>query len=208
MSLLLNFAVGFIAALVGVIPPGLLNMSAAKISMKSGRKSALLFSAGVALTVCLQTYIALLFARYLDKNPDVVDVLQKVGLGIFLCITIYFFFIAKDTRREMPKKVNHSKTNRFFYGMLLAALNLLPLPYWVYVSVTFSAFGWFTFQQPGLWAAVIASGAGTFMMLAIYAQFFRRKKNTGKSRINMNYLIGLISAIISIITLFKVLNDI
>lgn len=207
MSVLLNFAIGFIAALVGVIPPGLLNMSAAKISMKQGRKIALLFSAGVCLTVCVQTYVALLFARYLDKHPEIIDMLQKVALGIFLCITIYFFFIAKDTRRAIPKEVNHSKTNRFFYGILLAALNLLPLPYWVYISVTFSAFGWFSFEQPGLWAAVIASGFGTFLMLAIYIQFFKQKEENKRSSINMNYIIGLITAMISVITLIKIINS-
>ncbi|TDI68736.1 MAG: lysine transporter LysE [Bacteroidetes bacterium] len=207
MSVLLNFAIGFLAALVGVIPPGLLNMSAAKISMKQGRKIALLFSAGVCLTVCVQTYVALLFARYLDKHPEIIDMLQKVALGIFLCITIYFFFIAKDTRREIPKEVNHSKTNRFFYGILLAALNLLPLPYWVYISVTFSAFGWFSFEQPGLWAAVIASGFGTFLMLAIYIQFFKQKEENKRSSINMNYIIGLITAMISVITLIKIINS-
>ncbi len=207
MSVLLNFAIGFLAALVGVIPPGLLNMSAAKISMKQGRKIALLFSAGVCLTVCVQTYVALLFARYLDKHPEIIDMLQKVALGIFLCITIYFFFIAKDTRREIPKEVNHSKTNRFFYGILLAALNLLPLPYWVYISVTFSTFGWFSFEQPGLWAAVIASGFGTFLMLAIYIQFFKQKEENKRSSINMNYIIGLITAMISVITLIKIINS-
>jgi len=207
MSVLLNFAIGFLAALVGVIPPGLLNMSAAKISMKQGRKIALLFSAGVCLTVCVQTYVALLFARYLDKHPEIIDMLQKVALGIFLCITIYFFFIAKDTRREIPKEVNHSKTNRFFYGILLAALNLLPLPYWVYISVTFSAFGWFSFEQPGLWAAVIASGFGTFLMLAIYIQFFKQIEENKRSSINMNYIIGLITAMISVITLIKIINS-
>ncbi len=207
MSVLLNFAIGFIAALVGVIPPGLLNMSAAKISMKQGRKIALLFSAGVCLTVCVQTYVALLFARYLDKHPEIIDMLQKVALGIFLCITIYFFFIAKDTRREIPKEVNHSKTNRFFYGILLAALNLLPLPYWVYISVTFSTFGWFSFEQPGLWAAVIASGFGTFLMLAIYIQFFKQKEENKRSSLNMNYIIGLITLMISVITLIKIINS-
>lgn len=208
MSILLNFAIGFLAAFVGVIPPGLLNMSAAKISMKQGRKIALLFSAGVCLTVCVQTYIALLFSRYLDKHPEIIDILQEVGLGIFICITIYFFFIAKDTRREIPKEVNHSKTNRFFYGILLAALNLLPLPYWVYISVTFSAFGWFTFEQPGLWAAVIASGFGTFVMLAIYIQFFKQKDENKRSNLNMNYIIGLITSMISVITLIKIINNI
>lgn len=206
MTLLANFAIGFCAAMIGVIPPGLLNLSAAKISMKEGRKASLLFSAGVCITVCLQTYIALLFARYLDMHPEVVDMLQKVALGIFLCITVYFFFIAKDTRRKMPEEGKHSKTNRFFYGMLLAALNLLPLPYWVYVSVTFGAFGWFSFEAMELWAAVIASGLGTFVMLAIYIQFFRQKENSKGISINMNYVLGFITALISVITLIKILK--
>ncbi len=207
MSVLLNFAIGFLAALVGVIPPGLLNMSAAKISIKQGRKTALLFSTGVAVTVCMQTWIALLLARYLDKHNEIVDILQEVGLGIFICITIYFFFIAKDTRREIPKDMNHSKTNRFFYGILLAALNLLPLPYWVYLSVTLSSFGWFTFEQPGIFAAVIASGMGTFVMLSFYVQFFRKKHEQRKFKVNMNYVIGCITAVISVITLIKIINN-
>ena len=79
MLLLSNFLIGFLAAIVGVIPPGLLNMTAAKISMKQGRKIALLFSAGVCITVCFQTYIALIFARYLDRHPEIIDILQKVA---------------------------------------------------------------------------------------------------------------------------------
>jgi threonine/homoserine/homoserine lactone efflux protein len=207
MQLITNFVIGFTAALIGVIPPGLLNMTAAKISMKQGRKIALLFSVGVCVTVCLQTFLALIFARYLDKHPEVVDSLQKVALGIFLCLTVYFFFIAKDTRREVPKEMEHSKTNRFFYGIFLAAINLLPLPYWVYISITFASFGWFSFDQMSLWAAVIASGLGTFAMLFIYIQFFRNQKEKKTIRFNMNYVIGIITALISVITFFKIFKD-
>jgi len=208
MSLILNFIIGFIAAFVGVIPPGLLNMSAAKISMSSGRKQATLFSLGVCATVMLQTYVALIAARYLDKNPDIIDVLQKVALGIFICLTVYFLFIAKDTRRELPKKsIHRSKKSRFFSGMFIAALNLLPLPYWVYISITFSAFGWFSFDQADLLLAVIASGLGTFVMLVLYIQFFKRRDDRPVFKINMNYLIGLITAIIAVITLMKILNN-
>jgi threonine/homoserine/homoserine lactone efflux protein len=207
MSLILNFIIGFLAAFVGVIPPGLLNMSAAKITINEGRKKGLLFSLGVCITVIIQTYVALLFARYLDKHPEIVDMLQKVALGIFICITFYFFFIAKDTRREIPEDINKTKTNCFFSGMLLASLNLLPLPYWVYISITFSTFGWFSFSQPGLWVCVIASALGTFLMLALYVQYFRRKEVEGRSKMNMNYIIGFITAVISIITALKILND-
>lgn len=207
MSLILNFIIGFIAAFVGVIPPGLLNMSAAKISMKNGRKQALLFSIGVSVTVMIQTSIALVFSRYLDKNPEIVDFLQKTALGIFICLTVFFLFIAKDTRREIPQQMNKSKTNRFFSGMLIGALNLLPLPYWVYVSITFAAFGWFSFDHMDLWVTVFGSGLGTIIMLVIYIQFFKRKDDKPVFRVNMNYLIGMITAVISIITLVKILND-
>lgn len=208
MSVFINFIIGFFAAFIGVVPPGLLNMSAAKISLVEGRKAALLFSIGVSITVIIQTFIALLFAKYIEQNREIVDLLQKVALGIFICITIYFFFIAKDTRRTIPENVNHSKTNRFFYGMFLAVLNLLPLPYWVYVSITFSGFGLFEFTQPELLVAVLASGLGTLVMLVLYIQFFKRKEDDTWIKVNMNYVIGIITGAISIITFLKVLKEI
>ena len=207
MSLLINFIIGLFASIVGVTPPGLLNMSAAKISMKEGRKKAFLFSLGVATTVLIQTFIALIFARYIDKNPEIVDMLQKVALGIFVSITIYFFIVAKKNPPETVKEVNHSKTNRFFSGIILAALNLLPLPYWVYISITFSSFGWFSFSQPELWACVIGSAVGTFIVLGLYTWFFRPKENQRGIKLNMNYVIGTITATISVITFIKILKN-
>lgn len=207
MSVLTNFIIGLMAAIVGVIPPGLLNMSAAKISMREGRRKGLLFSLGVCITVFIQTFIALIFARYLDRHPEVIDILQKVALGVFVSITIYFFFVAKNIRKEPPREVNNSKSHRVFSGMILAALNLLPIPYWVYISITFSSFGWFQFTTLELWAAVLGSSLGTFTVLAIYVWFFRKMDIEKKIKINMNYIIGVITAIISVITFIKIIND-
>lgn len=181
-------------------------MYAAKISMAEGRKKALLFSVGVCITVMIQTFIALLFARYIEMHPDVVELLQKVALGIFISLTIYFIFIAKDTRREIRNADSYSKTNRFFSGMFIAFLNLLPLPYWIYIGITLSAFGWFSFAQPDMTVAVVGSGLGTMVALAVYIHFFRAKEEPPKFQINMNYIIGLITAIISAVTLFKILR--
>ncbi|MBK5212581.1 MAG: LysE family transporter [Flavobacteriaceae bacterium] len=207
MALFYNLLIGFFGSFIGVLPPGLINMYAAKISMKEGRKRALLFSVGVCITVMLQTYIALLLARYIGRHPDVVSMLQKVALGIFISLTIYFIFIAKDTRREMRDHNENSKRNRFYLGIFIAILNLLPIPYWIYLSITFSTFGVFSFSQPELWIAVIASGIGTFASLALYVQFFRPKEQSYKLGLNMNYVIGIVTAAISVITLFKILKE-
>ncbi|WP_310994087.1 lysine transporter LysE [Aequorivita marina] len=207
MAVLFNFFIGFFGAFIGVLPPGLINMYAAKISMKEGRKRAFLFAIGVCITVMLQTLVAFLFAEYIGKHPEIVSMLQKVALGIFISLTIYFIFIAKDTRREIKDRSENSKKNRFFLGIFIAMLNLLPLPYWMYLSITFSAFGMFTFAQPALWVAVIASGMGTYASLALYVQFFRPKEHSKKLKLNMNYVIGTITAVISIITFLKIVKN-
>ncbi len=208
MALFYNFIIGFLGSFIGVLPPGLINMYAAKISMEEGRSKALLFSVGVCLTVMLQTFVALILARYIGKHPEVVSMLQKVALGIFISLTVYFIFIAKDTRREIPDHERNSKKNRVFSGVFIAALNLLPLPYWMYLSITFSAFGIFSFSQPDIWIAVLGSGLGTYGSLALYVQFFRPKEHSQKLSLNMNYVIGIITAAISIITLLKILREI
>ncbi|CAM3316917.1 LysE family translocator [Aequorivita lipolytica] len=208
MAIFYNLLIGLLGSFIGVLPPGLINMYAAKISMKEGRKKGFLFSIGVCITVMLQTYIALIFARYIGKHPEIVSMLQKVALGIFISLTIYFIFIAKDTRRELRDRGEHSKKNRFFLGVFIAMLNLLPIPYWMYLGITFSAFGAFSFSQPELWIAVLASGLGTFASLALYVQFFRPKEQSRKLKLNMNYVIGIVTAIISVITLFKILREI
>lgn len=210
MAVINNLLIGLLASLIGVLPPGLINMYAVKVGFREGRKKALIFSAGVCVVVMLQTFFALVFARYIDRHPEVVDVLQKVALGIFISLTIYFFFIAKDTRREIKEKEERSKTGRFFTGMLVAVLNLLPLPYWVYISLTFAGFGWFSFSEPDLWFTVLGSGMGTFVALAIYIHFFRVKEEDRKERkfkVNMNYVIGAVTALISVITLFRILKE-
>ncbi|MDB2388832.1 LysE family translocator [Flavobacteriaceae bacterium] len=204
MTALVNFLVGYLASFVGLIPPGLLNMTAAKIGVKQGRKPALIFSIGVIVVVCIQTGLGLAFARYIEQHPEIVDILQKVTLGIFLALTFYFFALAKDTRREIPKGVKRSKTNRFLYGVLLSALNMLPIPYWVYVSISLSALGWFFFNPQVLGWAIFGSAMGTFSMLLIYIYFFRRKLPIGNFGFNLNYLLGAITGLISLITVIRI----
>ncbi len=207
MAIFYNLLIGFLGSFIGVLPPGLINMYAAKISMKEGRKRGFLFSLGVCITVMAQTYLALILARYIGQHPDVVSMLQKVALGIFISLTIYFILIAKDTRREIRDHNTNSKRNRFFLGIFIAILNILPVPYWIYLSITFSAFGAFSFSQPELWLAVMASGMGTYASLSLYVQFFRPKEHSRRLSLNMNYVIGIVTAAISIITLLKILRQ-
>ncbi|WP_111658757.1 LysE family transporter [Olleya aquimaris] len=208
MNLTITFFISMLIALIGVIPPGLLNMTAAKISIKEGYSRGLMFSIGVCVVVIIQTLIAVIFARYLSKHPEIVQVLQRVAFVLFVLITIYFLALAKQQPKLKVEQERRSKHSRFFQGMFLSSLNVFPIPYQAYMSVTLASLGWLTFDNVSITSYVAGAATGTFVMLYVYVFFFKRIKNKKiKSQKNMNYIIGIITGIISIVTLINIIKD-
>ncbi len=208
MALFTPFISGFIAAAIGIIPPGLINMTAAKIKIKEGNKNALWFVIGAVLVIFFQAYVAILFARVIDNRPDVVTLLREVGFVIFSILTIYFLFIAKDPKTKKKSKIKKSsKKSRFFLGMLLSGLNFFPIPYYVLVSVTLSSYHLFVFENNIIFTFVMGSVLGSFAALYSYIAFFGRiEKKTDYLMRNMNKIIGTITGVIAMVTLFNILN--
>jgi len=208
MALFTPFISGFIAAAIGIIPPGLINMTAAKINLKEGKKNAMWFVIGAVFVIFLQVYLAVLFARVIDNRPDVVTLMREIGFVIFSILTIYFLFIAKDPKTKKKSKIKKSsKKSRFFLGMLLSGLNFFPIPYYVVVSVTLASYNLFVFENTVIFAFVLGSVLGSFAVLYSYIGFFGRiEKKTDYIMRNMNTIIGSITGLVAVVTLFNILN--
>lgn len=211
MSITVIFLLGLVIALLGVVPPGLLNMTAAKISLKDGHGRGIAFSIGVCWVVFMQTYIAAMFARYLNNHRDVVEILQRVAFVIFILITIYFLLLANA--RSKPNIDNDdidikSPYSRFFQGMFMSAINVFPIPYQAYMTITIATFGWFDFEKTSMLTYCSGAATGTFVMLYIYIFFFDKIKDKRfTSQKNMNYSIGIITGIVTVFTLINILKD-
>ncbi len=208
MNLTFVFFLGLVIAFIGVIPPGLLNMTAAKISLKEGHSRGIVFSIGVCVIVLAQTYIAAIFARYLSNHQEVVDILQRVAFVIFVLITIYFLFVAKkDSKQQIDPKIR-SKKSRFFQGMFMSAINVFPIPFQAYMTVTLASFGWLSFDKISIISYVAGSAMGTFVTLYMYIFFFDKIKDKSiASQKSMNYFIGGVTCVISIITLINIVKE-
>ena len=207
MEISIVFLLGLLFAFIGVIPPGMLNMSAAKISLKEGHVRGFVFSIGVCVTVGVQTYLALIFAKYLNQHPDVVDVLKRVALVLFVLISIYFFLLAK--RQISPQKVDASKSkkSRFFQGILMSALNVFPIPYQAYIVTTLLSYQLLSLDNLSMGSYIAGATSGSFVALYIYILFFDKIKNSKITSPNwMNYSIGILTAIVSITTLLNILR--
>lgn len=208
MNITIAFFLGLFFALIGVIPPGLLNMTAAKISLKEGHVRGIMFSIGVCVTVLIQTYVAAIFARYLNNHPDIVEILQRVAFVVFVLLTVYYLLIAKKNPKLQLETNIKSKQSLFFQGMLLASINLLPIPYQAYMTTTLASIGWLSFEHTMIASYVAGAGMGTFVMLYMYIFFFEKIKGKNfTSQKSMNYMIGTITGLIAVLTLINILKE-
>jgi threonine/homoserine/homoserine lactone efflux protein len=198
---------GFISAFIGIIPPGLINMTAAKVNHKEGKRNALWFVLGAILVIFFQVFFAILFAKIINRRPDLVTLMREVGFGIFASLTIYFLWIAKTPKGKSKKLKKNSKTKRFFLGMLLSALNFFPIPYYVFVSVTLASYKLFSFDTTSIFIFVNGVIMGSFSVFYFYISFFNRIESKRDFIMkNMNTIIGSITGLIAIITLINIIN--
>ena len=207
MNLITSLFLGFVTAFVGLTPPGLINMTAAKVNLKEGTKSALWFVLGAVIVIFFQAYLAILFAQFIEGRPDVIVLLREVGFGIFMSLSIYFLLIAKKPKIKKGKIKKKSTSTRFFLGMLLSGLNFFPIPYYVFVSITLASYNLFFFDMTNVFIFVTGVVSGSFFVLYCYVTFFQKiQDKTDYFMRNMNTIIGTITGLISLLTLINIIR--
>jgi len=203
----LPLILGFSIAAIGILPPGLINMTAAKVSVVDGKNEAISFAIGATVIVFFQTYIAIQFAKFIDSRQDIIILLQEIGLFLFIAITIFLFWTARKPKKVKQEIKMHSKSNRFFLGMLLSALNLFPIPFYVFVSVSLSTLGLFYFNSLYIYLFVSGVVIGSFTGFYLYILYFKNHQSKSDYLIkNGNYIIGSITGLISLVTFFKLIK--
>ena len=207
MQILGLFFLGFISAFVGISPPGLINMTAVKVNLKEGKRTALWFVFGAVIIIFFQTFLALLFARVIDKSPSLILLLREIGCVIFALLTIYFLFVAKKPKLKGSNIKKYSNSSRFFLGMLLSALNFFPIPYYVLLGITFASYQLFAFDFLSILIFVLGVVSGAFVVFYGYVVFFTKIESKADFFIqNMNKIIGTITGLIAVVTFLNILK--
>ncbi len=203
--ILILFFATFSAAFMATVPPGLLNMNAAKTSVEKGKKNGVIFSLGVSSMIMLQAYIAVHISKFLYRNPEIIDYLLKAAIAVFAFFAVYFFFNAKRARKQKLKEVNLSKKNSFYKGLLLAALNLLTIPYYSGLNAMWNEAGWIKFEIWDTATFILAAGLGTFSVLYLYTFYFNKlETKTNRFSKNSNYILSALMMVLLVITLFRI----
>lgn len=198
------FLITYFAALLGVVPPGLVNMSVAKTCVKRGKKNGIYVAVGASFVVLIQALIAILLARYIFNNPIVQNVLLRSGLVIFMIMMVYFLIMAKRKQKEVEVSPT-SGVRSILKGVMIGALNVFPIPYFVALGAALNVNGNVEYHLLNNTVFVLAASLGTFTTLYLYALFFAKIEAQGTffARYSNYFMAGLMLVLI-IITFIRI----
>ena len=197
------------AALVGVIPPGLVNMTVAKTCVERGKRSGIIVAFGASIVVILQAWIAIQLARYIFDDRWMYNMLLRTGLVIFLLLGIYFFIKAR--KRSAKKKIRlakHGVVRSFLKGAMISVFNILPIPYFCAIGTALNINGTVDYDVPTIVSFILAAGTGTFVMLYIYAiSFLNIEIKEERFAKRSNYFMAMLMVLLMLITLVRIVSE-
>ena len=199
----------FLAAFFASLPPGLLNMNAAKTSIEKGKANGIMFGFGVSVTVMIQAYISVRITKYLLRNSEIIELLLQIALIIFAILAFFFFVKAKKQHSKPIEFVQSKKRGSFTKGVFLATINILSIPYYSGLNTIFHKQNLMNYKVIDEVFFILASGLGTFLVMYLYAFYFNKmERKTKRFSNNSNYILSVLMAVLFIITAIRLFNPI
>jgi len=195
----------FFAALVGVIPPGLVNMAVAKTCVDINRKAGKYKAFGAASVVFIQALVAIFIAKEILKSPDFKDNILIFGIIVLAVMMVYFLIAAirqKATSLE-PKTAN--VTQSFLKGVFISGLNVFPIPYFIIISTFFTPQNHVDFTWITKLIFSFSAALGSLTTFLFYVYFFDKiiKQNKLFKKYS-NYFMALLMLCLLLISLYRV----
>lgn len=203
MEYLNTFLLAVLVAFVGFMPPGMINMTSLKMSLDYQRKQAVLFVAGAVTIILIQAFLAVTFAKYLARNPQIIEYLSYAAILVFLGLAYMFF---RQARQQLKLRVGEQKRNSYLAGLTMSSMNMLSIPFFLGYSTLLEAKGWMNIDPPHNYIFSLGAVAGSFLLFFIYILFAEYiQKRVQFVAKNINYILSLLFLILAIITIYNVL---
>jgi threonine/homoserine/homoserine lactone efflux protein len=202
LGFLTHFIYGCIGSFIGTLPMGTINVSIAEESIRRGVRAGIIMACGAAFVEFFQAYIALSFFNILSTNPEVERTIILICIPIFLVIGCYYLFKKNSVTATPTTRASH--VIGFAKGVMVTALNLIAIPYYVFLGGYLHSAGLIRLEPEFVAAFSVGVVGGTFLVFLIYAklgQYIRKKSE--KLSLYAGKLVGAIFIAIAISQAFR-----
>ncbi len=168
MGFLIHFFWGWLCSFLGTIPFGTINVSITEAAITRGKRIGIMMGIGASIVEFFQSYVALSFYNILSNNPKTERMIIITCIPIFLIIGTYYLLKKNSVMPKPTHRAAHAIG--LAKGFMLSALNLIAVPYYVFIGGYLSN-NKLIDLKPDLIAA-FATGvvAGSFMVFVLYAE--------------------------------------
>jgi threonine/homoserine/homoserine lactone efflux protein len=185
-----------------MLPIGTVNVAIAETAIKKGMKIALFTGIGASVVVFFHSYLALSFYNLLANNPALERSIVMWCIPLFFIIGLYYIF-KKSNKTPKPAKKGATVIG-VAKGFMLGSLNLIPIPYYVFIGGYLHNAGQIKLAPEFIAAFSCGVIFGAFAIFALYAklgQYIRNKSERLSSYASK--IVGLIFIAIAISQAFR-----
>ncbi len=201
--ILISFIIGFIATIIGALPPGASNIAVVTARVNGTQKDAMRLIYGAGLGEVMLALTALSFGMVLQEFIYANYWIQY--LVVFILALVGLYFILKKNSTEAAKPRNHS---RYLVGFMLSFINPPVLVYWVVVFSLLNKWMLVNNVDTYFWTLLLLAGVffGKMITLLGYSKFgYRIKQKSSNNPSSLNRYIGFILIILAALQLVKLL---
>lgn len=201
------FLITYFAAFIGVVPPGLVNMTVAKTCVEKGKKSGFYVAVGAGIVILVQALIAVLLAKYIFDHPYVRKMILRAGLVVFCILAVYFFIKARH-KKGIKHNRQKAQAQSLFKGMLIAALNVFPIPYFVAIAGAMDLSGGMEYDWSLITSFALGASSGSFTSLYLYVILFDKIEKKAESFAKFsNYFMAILMLVLIVVALVRIFNS-
>lgn len=195
MSFALHIGLGYLLNFLTSIPFGTINMTVAETAVKKSKKIAVWFALGAALVQIAQIFISLKFSTILNRNEQYSQNFIYASIPILLGLSL--FFLLKKDKPVKNETSSADSTKGFFRGMFISSLNMVNIPFYVFIGGYLASAKWFHLDDTHILLFSIGTffGGLTVFLLYIKLGIWIRKKSGTISKHASRIVGGLLMAL-------------
>lgn len=163
-ELLLYFLVAFVLSFVGGLPLGLITLNIVQRTVQNGIKAGIMVSLGATIIEFAYTYVALVGLDMFATSDQVNLYINVAATVVFFSMAIYFLFKKNDDFKE-ASDYNYFD---FFRGIMIASMNVLIIPFWVFITLWLMTYNFHFEKQPTIISFSIGSALGALAAFVLY----------------------------------------
>ncbi len=198
MVFLTCVCLGFIIAALGSITPSFLNLTVVKFSLRSGRRSALFLIGGFATVLFFQANLGAYLSSVLMENSEYITLIQQVGTGILILLSLNFFRLYKTSKLK-KKKIEIEKSKAYLHGIGMSLLNTFAVPFYFTAISFLIGLEYFEYSFINSLYFSIGSTAGSFTLYAVYATVASKiEERLTNIASKMDLILGCLTGVVGI----------